>query len=191
MSSAISPALPDMITASARPVLILPGYGGSGPEHWQTLWERANPRFRRVHARDWDHPVKTEWVRNLEEAVALAGPETVLVAHSLACLQVAHWAAETRLAVHAALLVAPPDPDGPAFPVDAVGFAPLPRTRLPFLSMLVASTDDRYATPVFSEGCARVWVSHFVSIGAVGHINAASGLGTWEDGWRLLEAILK
>jgi len=26
-------------------VLILPGRGGSGPDHWQTHWEAANPGF--------------------------------------------------------------------------------------------------------------------------------------------------
>jgi predicted alpha/beta hydrolase family esterase len=26
---------------SSTPVLILPGYGDSGPEHWQSHWERA------------------------------------------------------------------------------------------------------------------------------------------------------
>ena len=24
-------------------VLIVPGWNNSGPEHWQTLWERADP----------------------------------------------------------------------------------------------------------------------------------------------------
>ncbi len=188
------PNRPDRPDHPARPVLVLPGYGGSGPGHWQTLWERAHPHFRRVEAADWEHPVKAEWVDNLEAAVRESGPDTVLVAHSLACLQVVHWAAATvvtgRPTVRAALLVAPPDPEAPAFPVAATGFSPLPKGRLPFLSMLVASTDDPYATATFSEGCARAWGSHFVSIGPAGHINAASGLGAWEDGKRLLESLL-
>lgn len=181
---------PSSPSPPARPVLVLPGYGGSGPDHWQTLWERAHPHFRRVEASDWERPVRAEWVDNLEAAVRASGPDTVLVAHSLACLQVVHWAAVTRLTVRAALLVAPPDPGAPAFPAAAVGFSPLPKGRLPFLSMLVASTDDPYATAAFSEGCARAWGSHFVSIGPAGHINAASGLGAWDEGWRLLESLL-
>jgi predicted alpha/beta hydrolase family esterase len=28
--------------------LMVPGLWSSGPEHWQTLWERHEPRFRRV-----------------------------------------------------------------------------------------------------------------------------------------------
>src|SRR3954470_22488286 len=98
------------MTLDSRKILILPGHGGSGPRHWQTLWEAAHPSFRRVEQRDWLHPVCSEWVGKLEDAVAASGPDTVLVAHSLACLLVAHWAAASALPVSAALLVAVPDP---------------------------------------------------------------------------------
>jgi predicted alpha/beta hydrolase family esterase len=171
------------------PVLILPGYGGSGPEHWQTLWEAACPEFHRVEQRDWDKPDCAEWVAVLQAAVHGSGPETVIVAHSLACLQVAHWALRTRLTVRGALLVAPPDPDAPAFPAAARSFAPVPKMRLPFPSCVVGSTNDPYATPEFTAGCARAWGGEYVSIGDAGHINASSGLGTWEAGLRLLENI--
>lgn len=33
------------------PVLILPGLYNSGPEHWQSYWERAHSGFRRVERR--------------------------------------------------------------------------------------------------------------------------------------------
>ena len=41
-------------------MLVLPGIGDSGPQHWQTRWEARNPAFRRVIQCDWDHPVCTE-----------------------------------------------------------------------------------------------------------------------------------
>lgn len=173
-----------------HPVLILPGYGGSGPEHWQTLWERAHPGFRRVEARDWDRPDRAEWVENLEAAARAAGEGAILIAHSLACLQVVHWAAahpESARRMRAALLVAPPDPESPAFPAAATGFSPLPMRPLPFRSLVVGSTNDPYAAPEFAENCARAWGARFASVGAKGHINAASGLGEWEEGWELLE----
>ncbi len=172
-----------------RPVLILPGFGGSGPGHWQTLWERAHPEFRRVEARDWNRPDRREWVANLEAAVLDSGPETVLVAHSLACLQVAHWAAVTRLGVHGALLVAPPSPEGPEFPAAATGFSPVPMTALPFPAIVVGSTNDPYASPEFTGRCAKAWGARLVGVGAKGHVNAASGLGEWEEGRGLLEEI--
>ncbi len=193
MSSAVSSSAFRSALPPSSSVLMLPGYGGSGPQHWQTLWEKEHQRFRRVEARDWDHPVRGEWVGNLEAAVAAAqgdGPDVVLVAHSLACLQVAHWAAVTPLThvttVKGALLVAPPDPESPAFPPAAAGFTPLPLSPLPFPSILVASTDDPYASTAFSEQCAHAWGSRLVFIGAAGHINAASGVGEWEEGKVLL-----
>lgn len=97
--------------------LIIPGYGGSGPAHWQSLWQ-ANSRFQRVQQRDWLRPRCSEWVAQLEQAVAQSGADTVLVAHSLGCPLVAHWAQQTQLRVRAALLVAPPDLDGPAAELD-------------------------------------------------------------------------
>lgn len=178
-------------------VLVLPGYGGSGPAHWQTLWEQAHPNFQRVEERDWDNPDRREWVESLEAAVRRSGTETVLVAHSLACLQVAYWVAFARGAaspslgkIRAAFLVAPPDPDGPIFPHEINGFEKVPSDPFPFPTLVVGSTNDPYATSVFTENCAKAWGARFVSAGALGHINAGSGLGEWAEGLKLLESLL-
>jgi uncharacterized protein len=173
-----------------HPVLIVPGIYNSGPEHWQSLWETSYPNFQRVMQRDWDHPVCAEWVAALEQAVAQTGPQTILVVHSLGCLTVAHWAASTQLALAGALLVSIPDPEGLEFPSDAVGFAPVPLNPLPFKSIIVASSDDPYGSFDYMQRCASAWGSRLVPIGAKGHINAASGLGTWDEGYRLLETLL-
>lgn len=173
-------------------ILILPGINGSGPEHWQTRWERRLPGARRVPERDWDRPDRAEWVAALDQAVAsAAGAAVVLVAHSLGCLQVAHWAAAAAgaSAVRGALLVAPPDPARPDFPEVATGFRPVPVTALPFPSILVASRNDPYGSFAFAEGCARAWGSRLVDAGSCGHINADSALGDWEDGLRLLDQV--
>jgi uncharacterized protein len=167
-------------------ILTLPGIHGSGAGHWQTIWEQLLPDAKRVIAPDWDHPVRTQWVAALELAVANASPTVVLVAHSLGCLQIVHWARDTRLSIRGAMLVAPPDPAGGTFPSEAIGFAPLPGGRLPFSSIIVASSNDPYATPAFSHRCAAAWGSRIVDIGARGHINGDSGLGDWPEGRRLL-----
>jgi serine hydrolase len=172
------------------PILTLPGINGSGSGHWQTLWERSVPGARRVTAPDWDRPVCAEWVETLERAVADAGRDVILVAHSLGCLQVVHWARDTRLSVRGALLVAPPDPGGPAFPAAAVGFAPVPPGRLPFPSTLIHSADDPYASAAFVRRCADDWGSRLVEISPCGHINADSGLGDWAEGRRWLEGLM-
>lgn len=169
-----------------HPVLVLPGLNGSGPQHWQTLWESNDAAFRRVHAQDWDNPQKAHWVANLESAVKEAGPGAVLVAHSLACLQVVHWAEGTSLKIAGAFLVAPPNPDRPDFPSVAHSFRGVSRKKLLCKSILIASTDDPYGDIHYTQQCADDWGCRFVSIGAKGHINAASQLGEWPEGMNLL-----
>jgi hypothetical protein len=169
--------------------LILPGIGGSGPGHWQSLWQAADPGLVRVEQRDWERPERAEWIVRLEAAVRAAGPDVVLVAHSLACLQVAHWAGETRLAARGALLVAPPDPEGAEFPVVARAFAPAPERRLPFRSVVAASATDPYCPLERARRLADAWGARFVELGDAGHVNTASGHGPWPEGLELLREI--
>lgn len=171
-------------------VLVVPGIGGSGAQHWQTRWELLQPSFTRVVQQDWVTPLCADWVRVLENAVAASGPNTVLVAHSLGCLLVAHWAAQTARTIHGALLVAAPDPDGPCFPAGARGFAPVPLQRLPFESIVVASSNDPFGSVAFLSHCADQWGSRFINIGEAGHINAESGLGVWTEGFEILKQLL-
>ncbi|MFM0296191.1 MULTISPECIES: RBBP9/YdeN family alpha/beta hydrolase [Paraburkholderia] len=173
--------------------LVLPGYQGSGAGHWQTRWEALDPSFVRVRMTDWDHPERDAWCRTLDAAVAAADAPVVFAAHSLGCLTVAFWASQyagaAQLAkVAGALLVAPPDPAEAHFPQDASGFAPVPLTRLPFPSIVVASRDDPYGGVPFSQTCANAWGSRWIDIGARGHINADSGLGDWDEGREWLES---
>ena len=169
--------------------LILPGIGNSGPDHWQSRWERANPSFMRIQQRDWGHPVCREWVETLEDSLSSVGANVVLVAHSLACAVVAHWAGKTKLNVKGALLVAPPNPDGSNFPKEAVGFSPLPMNSFAFPSIVVASTNDPYGNIDFARSAASSWGSRFVSIGPAGHINSDSGLGEWNEGFSLFKQL--
>lgn len=172
-------------------VLIVPGWNNSGPEHWQTLWERADPaRFRRVEQRDWDTPLLEDWVRTLDAAIAEEPAPAIVVAHSLGCIAVAHWAARHPRPVAGALLVAPPDVERADMPAEVRGFAPVPRTPLPFRSLLVASDNDEWVTMDRAAHFARAWGSELVRAGAAGHINTAAGFGPWPQGERLLESLL-
>jgi len=170
-------------------ILILPGIGNSGHGHWQTRWQELFPHTRRVEQQDWDRPVCGVWVAALEAAVRSSESPVVLVAHSLACLQLAHWTASTRCRVRGALLVAVPDPEGAAFPREAIGFSPLPLGRFAFPSIVVASSNDPYGGIDHSRRCASAWGSRFVEIGTAGHINASSGLGDWVLGQALLRSL--
>lgn len=173
----------------SAPVLILPGVGNSGPQHWQSLWEQSNSEFERVQQRDWNNPVCKEWGAALEVAAKRAGSSVVVAAHSLACLVVAHWAAQVHAPIKAALLVAVPDPTGPNFPIEAIGFTVTPTKLFAFPSVVVASTDDPYGTIEHSSRLSKAWGSHFVNIGACGHINASSGFGAWPEGYELLSQL--
>jgi hypothetical protein len=173
----------------ATSVLMVPGYGDSGPEHWQSLWEQAHPDYRRVMQRDWYQPERDAWVSALDAAVAQAAHPVVLVAHSLGCITVVHWAAQRQRPIHGALLVAPTDTDDPDFAVDDGGFAPVPLEPLPFRSIVVASANDPYASLERAEYFARQWGSLCVSIGESGHINTAAGFGPWPFGEELLAAL--
>lgn len=172
--------------------LVLPGYQNSGAGHWQTRWEALDPAFVRVRMPDWDRPDRDAWCRTLDAAVTAADAPVVFAAHSLGCLTTVCWAARyasvAQLAkVAGALLVALPDPDGPQFPRDASGFAPVPLEPLPFPSIVVASSDDPYGSVSFSQRCANAWGSRWIDIGPRGHINAESGLGDWDEGREWLE----
>ncbi|NSL87523.1 RBBP9/YdeN family alpha/beta hydrolase [Chitinophaga solisilvae] len=171
-------------------VLTAPGLGSSGPLHWQTLWEQAVPGAKRIEQRDWNEPVCAAWVATIEKAVSQAGPHVVIAAHSLACIALAFWARQTRLPVQGALLVAPADSERPGFPQEAKGFSPIPQVHLPFKSIVVASTNDEYATIERSALFAHYWGSRFVNVGAKGHINATSGLGDWPEGQQLLKELV-
>jgi len=170
-------------------VLVLPGIGSSGPQHWQSLWEAASPEFRRVEMPDWDRPELEAWVHTLEHQVADAKSPPVVVAHSLGCLAVAHFAARGGR-LKAALLVAVPDPDGAAFPEEARSFGPVPLVALPFTTRVVASRNDPYGSLPFAARCAKAWGSEFFDVGDAGHINAESGLGDWPEGRQLLAGLL-
>jgi hypothetical protein len=168
------------------PVLLVPGWGDSGPGHWQTLWEQANPGFRRVVQRDWHYPVRAEWVETLEQAIRSAGVPVVLAAHSLGCIAVAHCARNGAPPIRGALLVAPPDVEHPDFPAVLEGFAPIPRDRLAFPSVVVASRNDPFGDFERTRSLAQAWGSRFVDAGACGHINTDAGFGAWPLGEALL-----
>jgi hypothetical protein len=167
-------------------VLMLPGYDNSGPDHWQSHWERAHPEYRRVQQQSWTKPVCDDWVAALDAAIVADQRAVVLVAHSLGCLTVAHHALRHSRPIRGALLVAPPNADDPTFSPLIKGFRPIPRAPLPFPSILVGSDDDWYMGPDDARELARSWGSRFVLIERGGHINADAGFGPWPEGERLL-----
>lgn len=139
-------------------IIILPGIGNSGDTHWQSRWQAQYPAMRRFRPSGWDRPVLDDWIAALDREIAASSAPPLLIGHSLACLLVAHWAARAALQasrrIAGAFLVSVPDPAGPAFPPEAADFAPVPDHPLPFPALVIASSDDPFATPDHAKGCA-------------------------------------
>jgi len=172
-------------------VLILPGWQGSGPQHWQSLWQDQSG-FQRVEQHDWLRPLRGDWIARLEDVVLSLDAPAVLVAHSLGCMLLAAWAAHSRNThcVKAALLVAPGDVEQDALRPVLASWSPIPLPPLPFKSTLVASRDDPYCSFARAQTFAQAWGSRLVDAGALGHINADSGLGDWPQGQVMLNELI-
>ena len=147
-------------------VLLLPGLGNSGPDHWQTHWEQAFPEFVRVIQTDWDTPSADVWVEQLHREIMSSTTPAILVAHSLACCFVARWALTHSGPVAAAFLVAPSDVEAANYPSGTTGFSPMPLLKLPFKTLVVASSDDEYVPLHRGKQFAEAWGSEYVLLGA-------------------------
>jgi uncharacterized protein len=171
--------------------LIVPGLGNSGPQHWQTLWEKEFPdKFTRIQQANWDTPTCSDWIETIENEVRKHEIENVvLIAHSLGCTAVAHWAKQFETKIKGAFLVAPSDCEAETYTFDTKGFAPIPLEKLPFKSMVVASTNDYYVSLQRAEFFAKSWGSELVNVGAKEHINADAGFGEWQVGLDLLKKL--
>jgi len=171
-------------------VLVIPGWNGSGAGHWQTIWEQKYTRFQRVEQRNWTRPPRTDWIGQIGADLDSAPSPVFLVAHSLGCLAVAHWAAAAGKKtdrVAGAFLVAPPWlTESDQCPAQLTDFLPMPLHRLPFPSLLVASENDPYLSIEVAARLATAWGAQFVDVGQQGHINVASGHGPWLAGEGLL-----
>src|SRR5690606_9112786 len=176
-------------------ILIVPGLNNSNPDHWQSRWQDQRDDCHRVDLGMWENPHRNTWVNKLNLAIHRAGRPVILVAHSLGCLAVAWWAEyekpEAGNPVVGALLAAPPDVDRPGADPRLSRFGFCPRNPLPFPSFLAASEDDHYCKLRTARMLARDWGSRFALAGAVGHINADSGLGDWPFGRLLLDQLLR
>jgi uncharacterized protein len=174
-------------------VLILHGWQGSGPEHWQT-WlagelRAAGAAVRYPDLPACDEPCPDRWAAALHGELAGladdAGGERVVCCHSLGCVL---WLREAaRIApghrVERVALVAPPCP-GAKVP-ELAGFFPSGADRATVeaaaqTTRLVCSDDDPYCPGL---GARHHWGAPLglpvdVLAGG-GHINAEAGYGPW------------
>jgi len=163
-------------------VLVVPGLYGSGPEHWQSQWEKQHPEFVRVNQLDWNTPICHDWITVLDAAIRKENDHVILVGHSLGSVTIAHWAKHYGRKIVGALIVAPSDTEAATFPEGTTGFSPVPTRRLPFPSTVIASTDDPYISFERVTELSEAWGSKLITLGACGHISVSNGFGPWPEG---------
>ncbi len=182
-----------MMLRETHPLVIVPGLRGHVDDHWQTRLAAKLPNaivassYRRAK-RDL-----AGRVADLHQVIMDAGSPVTIVAHSAGVLITVHWARQHDLPVRGALLATPPDLARPLpaeYPtldeLEESGWLPLPRTPLPFPSIVAASTNDALGDFENVRSLADAWGSRFVDVGPVGHLNPAAGYGEWPAAETLL-----
>jgi predicted alpha/beta hydrolase family esterase len=175
-------ALPDL---SSYRVLVVPGLHGSGDAHWQTRWEQLYPQFERVQQDDWETPDLPRWSQRMVQVLQQSDKPVFVVAHSFGCLTTMHAASHDRFNLAGALLVAPADPE--RFSVADV----LRDARLPCPAIVIGSSNDPWMASQRAAYWADRWSCGFLNAGALGHINAESQLGDWEQGLQQLKQLIE
>jgi predicted alpha/beta hydrolase family esterase len=178
-------------------VVLVPGLRGHVEDHWQTRLAATLPNTRTVSPLGRNEPSLSARVSLLDQIVEDVDGPVVIVAHSAGVLATVHWAATyTGTKVVGALLATPPAfavPLPPEYPSVSQlrdnGWLPIPRRPLPFASILATSTDDALGNPVRLRAMANAWGSREHSLGAVGHLNPASGFGEWPAATPLIEEL--
>ncbi len=173
-------------------ILIIPGLGKSGPDHWQSRWQAKLSSARRVEQSDWEKPDFADWTKRIGDAIEAADKPVILLAHSLGVIAAVHAAQKHGGKIAGGFLVAPPS-ERKIEQIAAIDprFAPVPTAPLPFPSVLVASRDDPYSNFGEAEDMAFAWGSAFADAGFSGHINAESGHGPWPEGLMRFATFLK
>ncbi len=173
-------------------ILIVPGYKGSGDEHWQSRWERNLSAARRVAMGAWHKPVYDDWHANLVAAVSQASKPVILIGHSIGAQVITRAAEEYAGRVRGAFLVAPPDVENSDIrPRHLLSFGPYRREPLPFPSVTIASRNDPFCPFEKADEMAAAWGSLFIDAGMSGHLNHESGHGPWPEGLMVFSRFLR
>jgi len=164
----------------ARSFLILHGYLGSGPDHWQTwLAERLRDAGETVAYPDLPDPELPQlpaWRDALDRTLV---DGATVVAHSLGCLLWLHACPAAGARAARVLLVAPPSKAGAPAALHPWFPAPLEPAALGPDTRLACAPDDPYCP----EGAARIYGAPLGipvdELPGAGHVNPEAGYGPW------------
>ena len=172
-------------------LIMVPGLGDSGPEHWQSRWEKKLSTARRVTQTDWQVPEREAWVSALVDTVATSVRPVVLVGHSLGVATIVHAAPRLKPhGVRGAFLVAYPDVTDQNVTDCAPSFAPISRDPLPFPALLIASRNDPCCAYDVADDMAHAWGALAMDGGNSGHFSDTDGFGPWPEGTFLFARFL-
>ena len=172
-------------------ILTIPGYLGSDKKHWQSYWDKEMQNTSRVEQKNLTNPEKNEWLSVLNDYIKKQKDDIILVAHSLGCILLVHWAYKYSGNIKGALLVSPSDVESKKYTPDVLrNFSPIPKKNLPFKSIVIASENDTYVSISRAKYFARCWGAKLVNVGALGHINTESNLGSWQQGKSILKELV-
>jgi uncharacterized protein len=169
----------------ARSFLILHGYQGSGPEHWQSwLAGRLAAAGERVSYPDLPDPHEPSLPAWREALARELREEQTVIAHSLACILWLHHCSDpvARGRAGRVLLVAPPSLAGAPEPIRSFFPVPLDAAGVAAAAAetrLVCSDDDPYCP----EGAAALYGEPLALpvdlLEGAGHVNPDAGCGPW------------
>jgi len=167
-------------------LIFVPESGKPGLDHWQARWAAKLSSARFLGRGEGEHAAAA-----VARAAAAARKPIYFIAHSTGALAVVQAAPLlSRLDVRGALLVAPPDSAAWAT-LDGGTWGEVPRERLPFPAIVIASRTDPWASYEESQALAQSWGAELIDAGEAGRLDAASGHGPWPEGLLRLASVFR
>ena len=169
--------------------IIVPGVGGSDSDHWQSWLQRELMSCSRVQQKDWNLPILKDWMKSFVTLVAKTEAPIQIVAHSFGCLtSVAALAQHPELTskIKKLILVAPANPAR----FGANGFARnrpndyatyFHQLKIAVPTEMIISENDPWLNFDDALALAKAWRIKPRNLGQVGHINVASGFGSFPE----------
>lgn len=177
---------------SSREYLIIHGWEGSGPDHWQTWLANkltaADESVRYPRLPDPDRPVRERWMEAINTEVAAMEGQRIVICHSLGSVLWLHYAQqEAFVPVSRLLLVAPAGPKTLESIDEVSGFLPIP---LDAENIHKSANDIRLVSSDGDEHCEegaddyygeKLGLTTDILPPKAGHINTDSGYGPWPE----------
>ena len=165
--------------------VIVPGVGGSEHAHWQSWLQRQLMSCSRVEQSNWHLPILKDWVTQFVKTVSNIDAPIQIVAHSFGCLTSLAALAqhpEIQAKVKNLVLVAPANPSrfgDNGFSKDSPNhyLAEFQQLKMSVPTTLLISENDPWLAFDDALALAKAWKIKPINMGAVGHINVASGFG--------------